>query len=41
MNKSKSEKNAYFRHVFANHFFVAFFNNFFQRMWNQREILRL
>ena len=25
----KSEKSAYFRHVFANNFFGAFFQNFF------------
>jgi hypothetical protein len=25
---SKSEKNTYFRHVFANNFFFAFFQNF-------------
>ncbi len=25
---SKSEKSAYFRHVFANNFFGAFFQNF-------------
>jgi hypothetical protein len=28
---SKSEKSAYFRHVFANNFFCAFFKNFFDR----------
>ncbi len=32
MNMSKSEKSAYFRHVFA--------NNFFQRIRNHRKILR-
>jgi hypothetical protein len=28
-NMSKSEKSAYFRHVFANNFFGAFFQTFF------------
>ncbi len=28
-NMIKSEKNAYFRHVFANNFFCAFFQTFF------------
>ncbi len=28
-NMSKSEKSAYFRHVFNNNFFGAFFQNFF------------
>jgi hypothetical protein len=27
-NKSKSEKSAFFRHIFANNFFGAFFQNF-------------
>ncbi len=40
-NMSKSEKSAYFRHVFANNFFwVHWFSNLFQRIRNQREILR-
>jgi hypothetical protein len=29
MNMSKSEKSAYFLYVFANNFFGAFFQNFF------------
>jgi hypothetical protein len=37
---SKSEKSAYFRHVFANNFFWCIFSNLFQRIRNQREILR-
>jgi hypothetical protein len=37
---SKGEKSAFFRHVFANNFFGAFFQNFFQRIRNQHEILR-
>jgi hypothetical protein len=28
MNMSKSEKSAYFRHIFANNFFVIFFKTF-------------
>jgi hypothetical protein len=28
-NMSKSENSAYFRHIFANNFFGAFFQNFF------------
>jgi 4-amino-4-deoxy-L-arabinose transferase-like glycosyltransferase len=40
MNMSKSEKSAYFCHVFANNFFVCIFLNLFQRTQNQREILR-
>ncbi len=39
-NMSKSEKSAYFRHVFANNFFWCIFSNLFQRIRNQREILR-
>ncbi len=39
-NMSKSEKSAYFRHVFANNFFVCIFSNLFQWIRNQREILR-
>ncbi len=37
---SKSEKSAYFRHIFANNFFLCIFLNLFQRIQNQREILR-
>ena len=37
---SKSEKSAYFRHVFANNFFGCIFSNLFQRIRNQHEILR-
>ncbi len=36
-NLSKSEKSAYFRHVFANNFFVVHFSNLFQRIRNQRD----
>jgi hypothetical protein len=39
-NMSKSEKSAYFLHVFANNFFWYIFSNFFQQIRNQREILR-
>jgi hypothetical protein len=39
-NISKSEKSAYFRHIFANNFFWVHFSNLFQRIRNQREILR-
>jgi hypothetical protein len=39
-NMSKSEKSAYFRHVFANNFFRFIFSKLFQRIQNQREILR-
>jgi hypothetical protein len=39
-NMSKSGKSAYFRHVFANNFFWYIFYTLFQRIWNQREILR-
>ncbi len=39
MNMSKSEKSAYFRHIFANNFFSVPFLKLFQRIWNQREIL--
>ncbi len=37
---SKSEKSAFFRHVFANNFFLVHFFKLFQRIRNQREILR-
>jgi hypothetical protein len=37
---SKSEKSAFFRHVFANTFFWCNFSKLFQRIRNQREILR-
>jgi hypothetical protein len=37
---SKSEKSAFFRHVFANNFFWYIFSKLFQRIRNQREILR-
>jgi hypothetical protein len=37
---SKSEKSAYFRHVFANNFFWFIFSKPFQQIRNQREILR-
>ncbi len=37
---SKSEKSAFFRHVFANNFFRYIFSKLFQRIWNQQEILR-
>ncbi len=37
---SKSENSAYFRHVFANNFFVCIFSKLLQRIQNQREILR-
>jgi hypothetical protein len=37
---SKSEKSAFFRHVFANNFFWVNFSKPFQRIRNQREILR-
>jgi hypothetical protein len=40
MNMSKSEKIAYFRHVFANNFFLVCFFKTFSRIRNQREILR-
>ncbi len=39
-NMSKSEKSAYFRHVFANNLFGFIFSKLFQRIRNQREILR-
>ncbi len=39
-NMSNSEKSAYFRHVFDNNFFWCIFSNLFQRIRNQREILR-
>jgi hypothetical protein len=38
-NKSKSEKSAYFRHVFANNFFWCIFSKLFQPIRNQLEIL--
>ncbi len=37
---SKSEKSAFFRQVFANNFFCYIFSKLFQRIQNQREILR-
>jgi hypothetical protein len=37
---SKSENSACFHHVFANNFIGAFFQNLFQRIRSQREILR-
>jgi hypothetical protein len=37
---SRSEKSAYFRHIFANNFFLVHFFKLFQRIRNQREILR-
>jgi hypothetical protein len=36
----KSEKSAFFCHVFANNFFWYIFSKLFQRIRNQREILR-
>ncbi len=39
MIMSKSEKSAYFCHVFANNFFLCMFLKLFQRIQNQREIL--
>jgi hypothetical protein len=39
MNMSKSEKSAYFRHVFGNNFFWCIFSTLFQRIRNQRKIL--
>jgi hypothetical protein len=39
-NRSKSEKSAYFRHVFANNFFWVNFFKTFSTNSNQREILR-
>jgi hypothetical protein len=38
---SKSEKSAFFRHVSANNFFLYIFSKVFQRIRNQRKILRL
>jgi hypothetical protein len=38
-NMSKSEKSAYFRHVFASNFLVHF-STLFQQIRNQSEILR-
>ncbi len=37
---SKSEKRAFFSHVFANNFFLVHFSKLLQRIRNQREILR-
>jgi hypothetical protein len=37
---SKGEKSAFFHHIFANNFFVGIFSILFQRIRNQREILR-
>jgi hypothetical protein len=40
-NMSEREKSAYFCHVFANNFFyVELLKKIFQRIWNQRKILR-
>jgi hypothetical protein len=39
-NMSKSEKSAYFCHVFANNFLWCIFPNLFQRIRNQPDILR-
>ncbi len=39
-NMSKSEKSAYFRHIFANNLFLCIISNLFQWIQNQREILR-
>jgi hypothetical protein len=36
-----TEKSAFFRHVFANNFFLYILSKLFQRIPNQREILRL
>ncbi len=38
-NMSKSEKSAFFHHVFANNFFLVHFSKLFQWFWNQRKIL--
>jgi hypothetical protein len=38
-NMRKSKNSAYFRHVFANTFFMHFFK-LFKQIQNQREILR-
>jgi len=40
MNIGKSEKSAYFYHIFANNFFGCIFTKLFQQDRNQREILR-
>jgi len=37
---NKSEKKSSVRHIFANNFFVCIFSKLFQRIQNQREILR-
>jgi hypothetical protein len=37
---SKSEKGAFFRHIFANNFFWCIFSKLCQRIRNHREILR-
>ncbi len=37
---SKSEKSAYFHHIFANNFLWCIFSNLFQQIQNQGEILR-
>jgi hypothetical protein len=37
-NMSKSEKSAYFRHVFANNFFWCIFWKLFQQIQNQCKI---
>jgi hypothetical protein len=39
-NMSKSEKSAYFRHVFAIGFFWVHFFGTFRRIRNRREVLR-
>jgi hypothetical protein len=39
-NMSNSEKSAFFHHVFANNFCLVNFVKTFQRIRNQREILR-
>ncbi len=39
-NMSKSEKNTYFGHVFANNFFSCIFSKLLQRTGNQCEVLR-
>jgi hypothetical protein len=39
-NMSKSEKSAFFRHIFAYNFFWYILSKLFQRIRNQREILR-
>ncbi len=36
MNMSNSKKRAYFRHIFADNFFVCIFSKLFQRIRNQQ-----